>query len=171
MVSRDELLDQIVSLRKKFVKYKDYADATIADVFPKDKIDASKKYYCYQLASCILINKGNNHFDVQLLPVEAQVSKVFGIVADDFDDDGRKDILLTGNFFPYRTQLGMCDASLGVLLKGKGDGSFSVLSNAQTNLYADGDIRKMITLQNATKEQLIILAKNNDAVQVIKRKR
>jgi hypothetical protein len=171
MASRDELLDQIVSLRKKFVKYKDYADATIADVFPKDKIDASKKYYCYQLASCILINKGNNHFDVQLLPVEAQVSKVFGIVADDFDDDGRKDILLTGNFFPYRTQLGMCDASLGVLLKGKGDGSFSVLSNAQTNLYADGDIRKMITLQNATKEQLIILAKNNDAVQVIKRKR
>ncbi|MGN6400194.1 MAG: VCBS repeat-containing protein [Flavisolibacter sp.] len=171
MASRDELLDQIVPLRKKFIKYKDYADATIEDIFSKDKIETSKKYFCYQLASCLLVNDGQGHFDVRPLPVGAQVSKVFGIATDDFDNDGKKDILLTGNFFPYRTQLGRCDASLGVFLKGKGNADFDVLPNSQTHLYAAGDIRKMITIKNAAKQQMIILAKNNDAVEVIKTKR
>ena len=33
MASRDELFDQIPSLKKKFLRYKDYADATINDIF------------------------------------------------------------------------------------------------------------------------------------------
>jgi enediyne biosynthesis protein E4 len=151
------------------VKYRDYADAIIGDIFPKEKIEASKKYYCFQSASCVLINNGGK-FTIQPLPAEAQVSKVFGIVANDFDGDGVKDILLTGNFFPYRTQLGRCDAGIGVLLKQKANARFEVVPNAQTHLYADGDVRKMVMMQNAAKEQLIILAKNNDAVQVIKMK-
>ena len=31
LASRDELLDQIGSLRKKFIKYEDYANATIQE--------------------------------------------------------------------------------------------------------------------------------------------
>lgn len=168
MASRDELLDQIVPLRKKFLKYVDYADATIYDIFPKEKVDASVKFYCNQLASCALINNGEKHFTVQPLPAEVQFSRIYGIDVDDYDGDGTKDILMAGNFFPYRTQLGMDDAGLGVLLKGKKEGGFVPLVGAQTGLFASGDIRQMIRLTNAAKEKLIILSKNNDALQVIK---
>src|SRR5262249_35065506 len=119
MASRDELLDAIVPLRKKFVKYRDYAGATIESIFPKNKVSAARQYNCYQLASCLLVNNGNNTFSVEPLPVEAQFSKLYGTIVKDFDKDGIKDIFLAGNFYPYRVQLGQCDAGLGVLLKGR----------------------------------------------------
>jgi hypothetical protein len=170
MASRDELLDQITPLRKKFIKYKDYADATIADIFPKQKLQAAATYNCYQSASSILLNDGQNNFTIKALPAEAQFSKIYSIAILDFDKDGKKDLLLTGNFFPYRTQLGRSDASLGLLLKGKGDGSFEAISNDKLGLYIDGDIRNMVMLQNGSKEKLFIIARNNDAVQVVKLK-
>src|SRR6202000_699025 len=51
MASRDELLDQIVTLRKKFNSYKAYADATIQDIFPADKVARAKVLHCNELAS------------------------------------------------------------------------------------------------------------------------
>ena len=170
MASRDELLDQITVLRKKFVKYKDYADATIEDIFSKQKLQAAATYHCYQPASIILLNDGQNNFSMKTLPSEAQFSKIYGITTLDFDKDGKKDLLLTGNFFPYRTQLGRSDASLGVLLKGKGDGNFEAVANEKLGLYIDGDVRNMVMVQNASKEKLLIVARNNDAVQVVKLK-
>jgi hypothetical protein len=170
MASRDELLDQVTPLRKKFVMYKDYADAMIGDIFSKQKLQAAATFYCYQPGSAILLNDGKNNFTIQPLPAEAQFSKVYGITTLDFDNDGKKDLLLTGNFFPYRTQFGRSDASLGVLLKGKGDGSFEAVSNDRTGLYIDGDVRNMVTVQNALNEKLLVVAKNNAAVQVVKLK-
>ncbi len=171
MASRDELLDQITTLRKKFVKYRQYADATIDDIFPKQKLKAAANYYCYQSASSIMLNDGKDNFTITALPAEAQFSKIYGITILDFDNDGKKDLLLAGNFFPYRTQLGRSDASLGLLLKGKGDGSFEAMANDKLGLYLDGDIRNIVMLQNALKENLLIVARNNDAVQVVKLKK
>jgi hypothetical protein len=170
MASRDELLDQITPLRKKFVKYKDYADATIEDIFSRQKLQAAATYHCYQSASIILLNDGQNNFIIRALPPEAQFSKIYGIAILDFDRDGKKDLLLTGNFFPYRTQLGRSDASLGVLLRGKGNGNFEPVANDKLGLYIDGDIRNMVMVQNASKEKLFIIARNNDAVQIVKLK-
>ena len=167
MASRDELLDQVVPLRKKFIKYKDYADATIDDIFPKEKIKQAQVYHCEELASGVLVNKGDGEFYFSPLPLEAQFSKVFGIVTDDFDGDGTKDILLSGNFYPYRTQLGQCDASLGLLLKG-GGGYFQPVDAPASGCYIGGDVRAMVEVKNKAGENMIIIAKNNDAVQVLK---
>lgn len=93
---------------------------------------------------------------------------MFGVVADDFDKDGRKDLLCTGNFYPYRVQLGQSDASLGVLLKGSTDGKFSALDPSFSGVYVDGDVRAMVEVKNKAGESLIVVAKNNDAVQVLK---
>jgi hypothetical protein len=167
MASRDELLDQIVPLRKKFIKYRDYADAGIGDIFPPEKIRQAQIYHCEELGSGILYNQGNGQFDFKPFPLAAQFSKVFAAVLDDFDKDGRKDILLAGNFYPYRTQLGRCDASLGVLLKGTGQ-AFEAIDPAVSGCYIGGDVRGMIEVKNKPGEKILIIAKNDDAVQVIK---
>ncbi|MCW3091236.1 MAG: RNA-binding protein [Ferruginibacter sp.] len=168
MASRDELLDQVVSLKKKYVHYKDYADATIKDIFPKEKINQAKMLYCDELASGILYNNGKNNFSFKPFPLPAQESKIFGITTDDFDKDGRKDILCSGNYFPYRVQLGRSDASLGLLMRQSASGDFSAIDPSLSGVYIDGDVRAMVTVKNKSGENLIIVAKNNDAVQVLK---
>ncbi|HEX9511626.1 MAG TPA: VCBS repeat-containing protein [Puia sp.] len=172
MASRDELLDQIVPLRKKFVKYSSYADATIEDIFPPEKIAQAKVLRCDQLASGILYNQGDGHFSFTPLPLQAQFSRIFGAVADDFDGDGLKDILVGGNFFPYRTQLGRDDAGLGMLLKGsgvKGTGQeFRAIDPVLSGCYIGGDTRGMVEVKNNAGVRMLIIAKNDDAVQVLK---
>lgn len=165
MASRDELLDQIPSLRKKFGSYKSYADATIEDIFSPDQLAKAKVLHCDELASGILYNRGDGHFSFEPLPLAAQFSRISGAVLDDFDGDGKKDILVSGNFFPYRTTLGRSDASLGMLLKGPG---FHPVDPAISGCYIGGDVRGMIEVKDGEGKKLLIIAKNDDAVQVLK---
>jgi len=168
MASRDELLDQITPLKKKFIRYNDYADATLQDIFPKNKIAGARVYTCEQLASGILYSKGTEQYEFAALPQAVQFSKVFAAVADDFDGDGVSDLLIAGNFYPYRTQLGACDASLGLLLKGAAGGVYQPMDPAVTGLYIGGDVRRMVEIKTLSGEKLLVIAKNNDAVQVLK---
>ncbi len=167
MASKDELLDEIPSLKKKFIKYSDYADAKLDDIVSKEKLKGAQVFTCNQFASGILYNNGNDHFEFQPLPLEAQVSKVFGVIADDFDNDGKTDILIGGNYFSYKPQLGKDDAGLGLLLKGEGNRVFKPVAPYQSGCYIDGDVRAITQIKNA-KENLIIAGKNEGKVQVIK---
>jgi hypothetical protein len=168
MASRDELLDQIVPLRKKYIKYRDYADVTINDMFSSSKIQTSKIYQCNELASGILYNDGALHFSFKALPLEAQFSRTYGILASDFDKDGVKDILIAGNFFPYRVQLGRCDASLGLFLKGAANKSFQATDPLQSGCYIGGDVRSMVPVKDRMGNTWLVIGKNDSAVQVLK---
>ncbi|MDP4246295.1 MAG: VCBS repeat-containing protein [Bacteroidota bacterium] len=188
MASRDELLDQINGLKKKFIKYSDYADATMEDIFPKEKLEKAKVYHCDELASGILHNNGHGQFAFNPLPLQAQFSKIYGVAVDDFDGDSVKDMIIAGNFFPYRTQLGRCDASLGLLLKGvaprKGPGGrvddgtlfpgfsstgrFVPVDPALSGAYIGGDVRGILEIKNRAGDRLLVVAKNDDAMQVLK---
>ena len=165
LASRDELLSQIAVLRKKFNSYKAYADATIQDIFPPEKLAQARVLHCNQLASGILYNKGNGKFVFSPLPLAAQFSKVFGSLVDDFDRDGVPDILVAGNFFPYRTQLGRSDASLGMLLKGP---DWRPIDPALSGCYIGGDVRGIVEVKDAAAGRMLIVAKNDDAVQVLR---
>ncbi|HEY9044283.1 MAG TPA: hypothetical protein VIN08_00220, partial [Ohtaekwangia sp.] len=89
-------------------------------------------------------------------------SKAQGIIADDFDHDGIQDLVLAGNFYGYRTQLGDSDASLGSFLKGMGDGSFKAISLAESGLIIDGDVRHILLVKNATGRKKLVAARNNN---------
>ncbi len=168
MASRDELLDQIVPLRKKFIKYRDYADATITDIFPAEKIKSANTYQCTELASGILYNEGGLRFSFTPLPLPAQFSRIYGIEVNDLDRDGAKDILVSGNFFPYRVQLGHADASLGLFLKGSGNTSFVGIDASESGCYVGGDVRGMLSLKDGSNNNWLIFGKNDAAVQVLK---
>ncbi|WAC11395.1 VCBS repeat-containing protein [Dyadobacter pollutisoli] len=141
MFSRDEMLDQMVFLKRKYTSYEAYADATVEDVFGKDAVEKSSKVYCRRLSSIVLENKGNFEFQVHELPQEAQVSRVSGIASYDFDQDKKPELILAGNFSPYRVQLGQCDASLGTILKQTAAFQFESVPAGQTGFWATGDIR------------------------------
>jgi hypothetical protein len=163
--SRDEITGQLPVLNKKFLRYADYGKATIDQLFTKEQIDKSKKFYIYQTRSGMLINN-NGKFEWKALPLEAQFSVGESLLYKDYDGDGKEDIFLTGNFYSFRVQQGQCDAGIGTLLKGDGKGNFRPVDRQRTGIYVPGDVRDMVEMKNG----LIIVSKNNSAVQVLKTK-
>ena len=163
VAARDELLLQMNNLRKKYISYSSYGKASLEDIVGQEQIKASKKFTVNTLQSSILENLGNGNFKLKALPIAAQVSSVRGILIYDFNGDNITDILLSGNFFPFRTQYGPCDASKGLLLQGTKEG-FIPMNWEDTGFYADGDIRNMVQLKTNTSKQLIVAVRNNESV-------
>jgi hypothetical protein len=166
--SRDEMLDQLPALKKKFVRYSAYADASLEDVLTPEQLAEARVLKATELRSCYLENTGGGKFRLVPLPEEAQFSMLFGLLPGDYDGDGKKDLLLSGNFYSYRVQLGRNDAGSGLLLKGDGKGHFQPLMHDQTGFFASGDIRNMIEVKNRNGESLLIIGKNDELLQVVK---
>jgi enediyne biosynthesis protein E4 len=160
--SRDELLDQVVPLRRKFVKYHQYANAGIADIVPDAKRKSALQWNVTELSTVAYINKGDNSFQKQVLPPYAQVSRTFSI-----NDLGEQGLLMTGNFYPWRVQWGRSDAGLGSLVHFNKDGVADVRPAIETGLYIGGDVRQTAIIKNASGRRLIIVAKNDEPVQVL----
>jgi enediyne biosynthesis protein E4 len=139
-VSRDELNEQMYSMRKKFHSYKDYADATINDLFTKDELSKAGKLTATECNTVCFLNR-NGKFVKTILPAPAQFSVITKIIADDFDGDGKKDLLLFGNHSDNRLKIGSIDANYGCLLKGDGKGNFSYMPQTASGLSVKGDVK------------------------------
>jgi hypothetical protein len=159
MFSRDEMLDQMVSLKRKYTSYKSFADATMEDIFGKEAVGKSPRLYCKELSSIILENTGNFHFKIHKLPETAQFSRLSGIIPFDLDNDKKMDLILAGNFSPFRVQLGPCDASMGTILKQTSAFKFKEVEPSESGFWATGDVRNIIFLKN---DKRIVVGSNND---------
>ncbi|MFT3701879.1 MAG: VCBS repeat-containing protein [Agriterribacter sp.] len=165
--TKDEMAEQIPLIQKKFLQYKDYANAQLTDLFTPEQLEKTSTIQVKTLQSTLLLNNGNKTFTNLPLPEYAQISALNGIIAADVNGDGKKDLIISGNFYPLRVQQGPLDASVGLGLQGDGKGNFVPLPYAQTQLMIDGDVRNMISVK--TKNGfLLVVAKNNDKIQVLK---
>ncbi|GHB55464.1 CRTAC1 family protein [Persicitalea jodogahamensis] len=167
MFSRDEMLDQVVPLRRKYLSYESYAGATVADMFGAEAAAQSKKLSCTQLASVVLENKGSFDFVVHELPRSAQFSRISGVLADDLNGDGKKDLVVAGNFAPYRVQLGPADASFGLVLRQTTPLNFEAVGPEDTGLWASGDVRSLEVV-SVNGEKWLVLGRNDDETTVFR---
>jgi hypothetical protein len=156
-----ELIAQLPSLRKKILKYEDYALMTYDSLFTPELRESSVGYVANYLETAVLWNEGGNQFTLSALPLEAQVSPVFGIVADDLDGDGQIDIWLGGNFYALKPQVGRHDASRGVFLKGSSDRNFTHLPPNTSGLYVKGEVRDAVVIKTNGSNRILV-ARNND---------
>jgi hypothetical protein len=163
--SRDELMEQMPGFNKRFLRYADYAKAATGDVLTAEQQASAKAFSIYTTQTSLLVNN-NGKYEVKPLPQEAQFSAVSGILYKDFDGDGKADLLLSGNFYPFRVQQGRCDASIGSLLKGNGKGDFVPVDRNRSGLLIPGDVRDMVLLKGKEKE-VVVISKNSGRVQVI----
>lgn len=167
LASKDEMTSQLPHLRKKYLKYKDYATATIQDVFSADTLQGALVKNAYHFSTSYLENKGKDGFEMTALPIESQFSVVFALQTGDFDGDGQKDILLAGNFESVTPMLSRYDASSGLLLKGNGKGKFVPILPSQSGFVAKGECRDMQFIKLANGKTVALLMRNNDILQVL----
>ena len=148
-LSRDEVVGQINGMGKKFKYYKDYADATIRDVFTPEQLNNATHLKANTLATTYFERTANGKFYKKELPVQAQFSPVFTITSIDYNKDGNADLLLCGNINHARLRFGNCDANYGILLKGDGKGNFTYINQQQSGFNLTGDVRSVININNA----------------------
>ncbi len=155
-----DMTAQVPSLKKKALKFEEYAHLTYETMFdPAQRRDAVP-YSANWLQSAIAWNEPGI-FRLEALPREAQVAPVFAIAAEDFDGDGAKDIWLGGNFYELKPEVGRHDSSRGVFLKGDGKGGFRSLSSGESGIYLTGQARDAAVFR--VKDGMAILVTRNDA--------
>ena len=166
--SKDDLLGQLSNLKRRYVNYSDYADQKITDIFTEDELKGATILQAKNFATSYLENLGNNQFKLSPLPHSSQFSPVYGILVQDFNQDGNLDVLLGGNFFGTRVKFGRYDANKGTYLLGNGKGEFSSINNLKSGLNVSGEVRDIALLERADKSQLLVFIKNNTTLQVYK---
>ena len=167
MVLKGDLQKEMPTIKKKYVKFDDFAGKKINEVLDEDQLKQAIVKQSFTGATALLINNGKGKLTFQPLPAEAQFSPVCGIVFTDYDHDGRTDLILTGNFLDVLPEIGRYDASYGVVLRNKGKGSngtiaYESINPALSGFFVRGQVRRMARLSQGQ----LILAKNNDHAQV-----
>ncbi|EOZ95768.1 hypothetical protein A33Q_3130 [Indibacter alkaliphilus LW1] len=162
--SRDELLDQMYSLRSKFTDYESYAIATIEKVLGRDAMKSASTLEVTEL-NTVFLEQVNGKFEIRELPVEAQFAPVNAIHVLDYDGDGNLDFLLAGNQSRIRLRLGVIDASLGQLFKGDGEGNFKYIPQIESGLNIKGDVKSILSLPSDPKS--LYFGINHDQVKVL----
>jgi hypothetical protein len=165
--SKMEITQQLPALKKANLKYEDYAHKTYETLFSEEVRNRSLMYKTEVLENSILWNEGGT-LALQKLPIEAQVSPVFCICIDDFDEDGVKDIWMGGNFYGLKPQLGRCNSSKGIYMKGLGNREFKYIQPTESGIYVDGEVRD-VTFING-KNKIMLVARNNASILAFKRK-
>ena len=163
MASRDEMTDQIVSLRQKFPTYDSYASSTIEDILTPEQLKSARQLSANYFETTYFENN-NGVFEAKKLPLQANFFPVFAITTDDFDHDGKQDILLGGNTDHARIKIGKIDAGYGVLLKGDGKGHFEYVPQLKSGLSVKGCTRDFIKLKGKNGDRVIFAINNQTAV-------
>ena len=169
IAQRDQLTQQIPVLKKKFQRYQAYAQAVVTDFFSEKELLDAQQLSATMLQSAWFENR-NGQFVPHLLPPEAQTAPVFCILAEDFDADSDRDLLLFGNRLDNDSETGPMDASNGTLLRNDGKGNFTFVPNRVHGLWADGEVRDAALLRLAAGKKSVLLANNNGVVQLFQLK-
>jgi hypothetical protein len=166
LAGRDDLVGLIPGLAKKFPTYASFGASRIQDIFSRSARRRATVLQAHDFASAVAVNDGKGHFVLRQLPTEAQFAPIRAVLVNDFNGDGRPDLLVAGNDYNVTPALGRYDASYGLLLTGTGDGGFAAVDMTQSGLRIDGQVRHMAWLKDAG-ERLIVVARNNDSLAVL----
>ncbi|MEQ9443033.1 MAG: VCBS repeat-containing protein [Cyclobacteriaceae bacterium] len=167
--SKDELLGQIIALKKMFPDYETFAQTSPQAYFSEAQLAEADTLLVTTFESVYLQNEGGS-FTRHPLPIAAQFAPVYAITSADVDQDGQLDLILGGNQSVTRVSTGRYDASYGLVLQGDGTGEFAVMSANQSGISVQGDVRDIV-YEQIKDTPYLLFARNNDSLQVYRQQR
>ncbi len=159
-----ELTKQIPSLKKRFLYAKDFAKASIPELLGKEKLAKALRREANTFESMYFENTGGMKFKPHPLPDELQFSTLNAYALAELSQDGKKEVLLGGNFFESNIEMGRYDANFGNVLSIGKNGEMQV--SPLGDLRLKGQVRRIrpIKIDNKT---AFVFARNNEACIVI----
>ncbi len=159
-----DLTKQLPGLKKDFLYAKDFARASLTDLFGKEKMTSAKVL----TANCLTsgwYEKTNAGYEFHALPARLQFSSMESALATDFDSDGQKEIFVGGNFYDSTIEMGRYDANFGNILTFEKDKTMRVAPLG--NLLIKGQVRRSAII-NINGQPALLVARNNDTPLVLR---
>jgi hypothetical protein len=150
------------ALRERVPDYENYARTTIQELLG-DSFTKLKRIELRNLAATVFLNRGD-HFEAHPLPAEAQFAPSFGLVAADFDGDGREDLFLAQNSFGVGMGMTRQDAGRGLWLRGDGKGGFQSVPGQTSGILIYGEQRgcAVADFDQDGRVDLVVTQNNNE---------
>ena len=155
---KDELAQQLVPVKKRFVQYEAFAASDLETIFGKQALEQANRLQAELLASAVW--KDFPEGSPEPLPGEAQYSPLMALTAADVDADGRPDVLGGGNFYGCPPAIGRLAASRGLTLLNEDDG-FREMPPAASGLFLEGEVRDLAWIRLAGGGRLLLVAFND----------
>ena len=114
------------------------------------------------LESGVWLNDGHARFTFHPLPRLAQNAPSFGVIATEMDGDGHPDLLIVQNSSQAQFDTGRMRGGLGLLLRGRSDGSFVVVPPLESGVILPQDARSIGLVDSNSKAGPLIVIGCND---------
>ncbi|MGR3810447.1 VCBS repeat-containing protein [Jiulongibacter sp. NS-SX5] len=159
-----DLTTQMPALKKSILKYQQYAEKQVKDIFAPEDLDKAVKKTVTNYYTSVLKNTKDG-LVLEKLQSKAQLSPVFAIHVSDIDKDGISDYVLGGNYYRLKPEIGRLDGFHGGYFKGLGEGKFKYIDGHSSGITVDGEVRDIQKLNGN-----LILARNNAELLTVKKK-
>jgi len=166
--NRDDVIDQLPFIKKRFLTYSAFANASFDQLLTKEELKNAIKYSANYLPGSFVRNNGNGTFSLEPLPAMAQLSAMNNMVAGDFDKDGNLDVCISTNDFGTDPANGRYDALNGLVLKGDGKGKFTPLTILQSGIFIPGNGKGLAKLKSADGHYLLVAGQNKGPLKVFR---
>ncbi len=163
---RDNLIEQISSMNRRFPDYNSYANATIYETFSKQEIRDAIILESTHYQSSYIENLGDRNFRISPLPTKCQVAPVFGMQVRDLNKDGNLDVLMVGNSYATHVLIGRYDAFTGIYMTGDGNGNFEASRGNENGFFVDTDARSLVSLNIKDCTEVFVVGSNSDSLKV-----
>jgi hypothetical protein len=163
-VMKNSLLRQIPALRKQLVKYADYQNKNLEDLFSNELLSKSLILEVDILASVFWKNLGNGKFEGRSLPMEIQQSPIYSIRSFQ-NNSGKPYLAFGGNQTRIKPEFGTNLGSYGWILEiNQNPDSWKALLPEESGLFIPGEIRDIQILNSGSTNNLIFLRNNNQPI-------
>ena len=146
-------------INNKLKSYKEFAVATMPEIYGHDKLKNATHYKANTFESLVLINGGDGTFIKQNLPIRGQFGPTLGVESIDLNKDGFLDILGVGSIYDAEVETIRYDASKGYILLGNNKGKFRFYNDS--SFFNEGEAKAIKRIVIKGEIHFIIMNKNN----------
>ena len=162
--TRDDMVKQLVLIRRRFLTYAAFGEATVQDVFKPEELQGAQIMQTNWMASSFMENLGQGKFRISPLPMQAQLAPIYGMLPYDIDQDGLLDLLLVGNDYGMELLQGRTDAFHGLVLRNTGNNQFRAMELEESHFFVPHDARALTRIGVAGGKELLLATQNRDAL-------
>lgn len=163
---KQEIVSQMVFLKKQNLKASEYAKKSIQQLFSEEKMKGAVMKQVTTSESILAINNGEGNYKIIALPPRTQMSCVCGITCADVDKDGNLDIIMGGNNFEFRPQYSRLDANYGNVLLNDGNLNFEWSDYEKSGFFIREEIKHISKFHDRNGNTFVIVAINDEKPKV-----